>query len=46
MIPFSFGKKGRKTILAYAFAIALSGPASNTLRNIDVVADSIICAEV
>ncbi|XP_033606754.1 DC-STAMP domain-containing protein 2 [Cryptotermes secundus] len=45
LLPHLFSKNGRKALVAYAFTLALTGPAVNTLRNTRILADSLACAQ-
>ncbi|KAK6622114.1 hypothetical protein RUM44_001921 [Polyplax serrata] len=44
-IPQLFSKRGRQALLAYAFILALSGPAKNTLHNVEVMSESLACGQ-
>lgn len=46
LLPQFFSKRGRQALMAYAFILALTGPAKNTLHNIGVLAESLACGQV
>lgn len=46
VLPHFFTTKGRQALLAYAFILALTGPAKNTLRNLGVMSESLACGQV
>lgn len=44
-LPHFFSKRGRTALLAYAFALSLTGPTRNIVMNMDVLGHSLNCAE-
>ncbi|XP_058794429.1 DC-STAMP domain-containing protein 2-like [Phymastichus coffea] len=44
-LPQFFSKRGRQALMAYAFILALSGPAKNALYNIGVLSESLACSQ-
>lgn len=46
MLVQLFNRKGRKAIVAYTFYLALTGPTSNLLKNVNVMSDSLTCGQV
>lgn len=46
VLPQFFSKRGRQALLAYAFILAITGPAKNTLNNMGILTDSLACGEV
>lgn len=46
ILPEFFSKRGRQALLAYAFVLALSGPAKNTLNNLGILSESLACGQV
>lgn len=38
-----FTKRGRQCLLAYAFILAITGPAKNTLNNMSILSESLAC---
>ena len=45
-MPQFFSKRGRQAVMAYAFILALTGPAKNTLHNIGALSESLSCGGV
>lgn len=45
MIPIFCSTKGRSTVVALAYILAISGPIQNFLRNIAVVGESMSCGQ-
>lgn len=45
-MPQFFSKRGRQALLAYAFILALTGPAKNTLNNMSILSESLACGQV
>lgn len=45
VLPQFFSKKGRAAIVAYTFVLALSGPATNTIKNTEVLSTSLTCGQ-
>lgn len=46
LLPQFFSKRGRQALMAYAFISTLTGPAKNTLHNISVLSESLVCGQV
>ena len=46
MLPQFLSKNGRQALIAYAFILALTGPAKNTLRNVEIMSESMACEQV
>lgn len=46
ILPEFFSKRGRQALLAYAFVLAVSGPAKNTLNNLGILSESLACGQV
>lgn len=46
VLPHLFSKNGRRALVAYAFTLALAGPAANSLRNTKELTDSLSCVQV
>jgi hypothetical protein len=46
LLPHLFSKHGRQALLAYAFVLALTGPAKNTLHNTEIMSESLACGQV
>lgn len=46
LLPQFFSKNGRQAIIAYAFILVLTGPAKNTLRNTEILSESVACEQV
>ena len=46
MVPQLSTKQGRSAIVAYAFYIALTGPSVNLLKNVEILSDCMMCAQV
>ncbi|XP_030764756.1 uncharacterized protein LOC115888990 isoform X2 [Sitophilus oryzae] len=44
-LPQFFSKRGRQALLAYAFVLALTGPAQNTLNNMGILSESLACGQ-
>ncbi|KAF7278584.1 hypothetical protein GWI33_008203 [Rhynchophorus ferrugineus] len=44
-LPQFFSKRGRQALLAYAFVLALTGPARNTLNNLGILSESLACGQ-
>ncbi|XP_050305805.1 uncharacterized protein LOC126742959 isoform X2 [Anthonomus grandis grandis] len=44
-LPQFFSKRGRQAFLAYAFVLALTGPAQNTLNNLGILSESLACGQ-
>ncbi|ENN78198.1 hypothetical protein YQE_05350, partial [Dendroctonus ponderosae] len=44
-LPQFFSKRGRQALLAYAFVLALTGPAQNTLNNLGILSESLACGQ-
>ncbi|XP_018570719.1 DC-STAMP domain-containing protein 2-like [Anoplophora glabripennis] len=44
-LPQFFSQKGRQALLAYAFILAISGPAWNMLNNMGILSDSLACGQ-
>ncbi|XP_066587675.1 uncharacterized protein [Prorops nasuta] len=45
LLPQFFSKRGRQALMAYAFILALTGPAKNTLHNTGVLSESLACGQ-
>lgn len=45
LLPQFFSKRGRQALAAYAFILALTGPAKNTLHNTNVLSESLACGQ-
>ncbi len=45
-LPQLFNSKGRAALLAYLVVLALSGPGKNTVRNMEVLTESLVCGQV
>ncbi|XP_017783011.1 PREDICTED: DC-STAMP domain-containing protein 2-like [Nicrophorus vespilloides] len=45
VLPQFFSKKGRQALLAYAFILAITGPAKNTLNNMSILGESMACGQ-
>lgn len=45
LLPQFFSKRGRQALAAYAFILALTGPAKNTLHNTSVLSESLACGQ-
>ncbi|GBP35634.1 Ubiquitin-like domain-containing CTD phosphatase 1 [Eumeta japonica] len=45
LIPQFFSKMGRYTLTCYALVLILTGPATNTLRNSEVLSESMACGQ-
>ncbi|EDS42666.1 conserved hypothetical protein [Culex quinquefasciatus] len=45
MVPQMLSKRGRIALIAYVFVLALSGPARNTVENIGLMSESLICSQ-
>lgn len=45
ILPQFFSKKGRVAIIGYAFVMAFSGPAANTVKNTEVLSSSLSCGQ-
>lgn len=45
-LPQLFSKRGRQALLAYAFILAITGPAKNTLNNMGILSESLACGQV
>ncbi|PSN35587.1 DC-STAMP domain-containing protein 2 [Blattella germanica] len=45
MLPQFFSKRGRQALVAYAFVLALAGPAKNTLKNTEIMSESLACGQ-
>ncbi|XP_046414178.1 DC-STAMP domain-containing protein 2-like [Neodiprion virginianus] len=45
LLPQFFSKRGRQALMAYAFILALTGPAKNTLNNMGVLSESLACGQ-
>lgn len=46
LLPQFFSKRGRQALLAYAFILAITGPAKNTLNNMGILSESLACGQV
>lgn len=46
LIPQFFSRIGRYTITCYALVLILTGPATNTLKNSEVLSESMACGQV
>lgn len=46
LIPQCFSRVGRYTITCYALVLILTGPATNTLKNSEVLSESMACGQV
>ena len=46
LLPQFFSKRGRQAMMAYAFVLALTGPAKNALRNTEIMSESLACGQV
>lgn len=46
LLPQFFSKKGRQVLLGYAFILAITGPAKNTLHNMGILSESLACGQV
>ncbi|XP_026828448.1 DC-STAMP domain-containing protein 2-like [Ooceraea biroi] len=46
LLPQFFSKRGRQALMAYAFILTLTGPGKNTLHNISVLSESLVCGQV
>lgn len=46
LLPQLFSKRGRQALAAYAFLLALGGPARNSLHNLGVLSSSLACGQV
>ena len=46
MLPQFLSKSGRQALIAYAFILVLTGPAKNTLRNTEILSESVACQQV
>jgi hypothetical protein len=46
MLPQFISKNGRQVLIAYAFILVLTGPAKNTLRNTEIMSESVACEQV
>ncbi|KAJ8970326.1 hypothetical protein NQ317_019606, partial [Molorchus minor] len=44
-LPQFFSQRGRQALLAYAFILAISGPAKNTLNNMGILSESLACGQ-
>ncbi|KAL1513928.1 hypothetical protein ABEB36_003266 [Hypothenemus hampei] len=44
-LPQFFSKRGRQALMAYAFILALTGPAQNTLNNLGILNESLACGQ-
>ncbi|XP_044264380.1 DC-STAMP domain-containing protein 2-like [Tribolium madens] len=44
-LPQFFSKRGRQALLAYAFILAITGPAKNTLNNMGILSESMACGQ-
>lgn len=44
-LPHFFSKRGRTALLAYAFALSITGPTKNIVMNMEVLGHSLNCAE-
>nr|XP_022915645.1 DC-STAMP domain-containing protein 2-like [Onthophagus taurus] len=44
-LPQLFSKRGRQALLAYAFILAITGPAKNTLNNMGILSESLACGQ-
>lgn len=44
-LPHFFSKRGRTALIAYAFALSLTGPTKNIVKNMEVLGHSLNCAE-
>ncbi|RZC33618.1 DC-STAMP domain-containing protein 2-like [Asbolus verrucosus] len=44
-LPQFFSKRGRQALLAYAFILAITGPAKNTLNNMGILSESLACGQ-
>ncbi|XP_058828490.1 DC-STAMP domain-containing protein 2-like [Topomyia yanbarensis] len=45
MVPQILSKRGRAAMIAYAFVLAINGPARNAIANIDAVGEAITCGQ-
>ncbi|XP_069674725.1 DC-STAMP domain-containing protein 2-like [Periplaneta americana] len=45
LLPQFFSKRGRQALMAFAFVLALTGPAKNTLRNTEIMFESLACGQ-
>ncbi|XP_032523480.2 uncharacterized protein LOC116774821 isoform X2 [Danaus plexippus] len=45
LIPQFFSRVGRYTLTCYALILILTGPATNTLRNFEVLSESMACSQ-
>ncbi|RLU18386.1 hypothetical protein DMN91_008743 [Ooceraea biroi] len=45
LLPQFFSKRGRQALMAYAFILTLTGPGKNTLHNISVLSESLVCGQ-
>ncbi|KAJ2940494.1 hypothetical protein O0L34_g6426 [Tuta absoluta] len=45
LIPQFFSRVGRYTLTCYALVLILTGPATNTLKNSEVLSESLACAQ-
>ncbi|XP_062532339.1 DC-STAMP domain-containing protein 2 isoform X1 [Bombyx mori] len=45
LIPQMFSRAGRYTLTCYALVLILTGPAANTLRNAEVLTESMACSQ-
>ncbi|CAH1404522.1 unnamed protein product [Nezara viridula] len=45
LLPQFFSKRGRQALVAYAFILALTGPAKNTLHNMRVLSETMACGQ-
>ncbi|XP_031343488.1 uncharacterized protein LOC116171003 isoform X2 [Photinus pyralis] len=45
LLPQFFSKRGRQALMAYAFILAITGPAKNTLQNMGILSQSLACGQ-
>ncbi|KAK5647195.1 hypothetical protein RI129_002087 [Pyrocoelia pectoralis] len=45
LLPQFFSKRGRQALIAYAFILAITGPAKNTLHNMGILSESLACGQ-
>ncbi|KAF5297552.1 hypothetical protein FQR65_LT09983 [Abscondita terminalis] len=45
LLPQFFSKRGRQALMAYAFILAITGPAKNTLHNMGILSESLACGQ-
>nr|CAD7406922.1 unnamed protein product [Timema poppensis] len=45
LLPLLFSKRGRQSVMAYTLVLALSGPAKNTMDNMNILSQSMACGQ-